>query len=78
VPVLVDQPFWADRLHRLGVAPPPLPMHELTADTLSDALRTCLDRPSYRERAADLARRIGGEDGAGAVLELLAQFDGTR
>jgi UDP:flavonoid glycosyltransferase YjiC (YdhE family) len=39
VPVLVDQPVWADRLHRLGVAPPPLPLHELTADTLTDALR---------------------------------------
>lgn len=25
VPVLVDQPFWADRLHHLGVAPHPLP-----------------------------------------------------
>ena len=78
VPVLVDQPFWAERLHRLGVAPPPLPMNELSTDTLTDALRACLERPSYRERAAVLARRIGAEDGAGAVLELLAQFDVSR
>jgi len=71
VPVLVDQPFWAERLHRLGVAPRPLPMAELTAETLADALRSCLERPAHRDRAAELAHRIGAEDGAGAVLELV-------
>jgi hypothetical protein len=35
VPVLVDQPFWAARLHRLGIAPHPLPLHELTTDALA-------------------------------------------
>ena len=74
VPVLVDQPFWADRLHRLGVAPPPLPMPELTAEALADALRTCVGRAAYRERAAELARRVGAEDGAGAVLSLVPEL----
>jgi UDP:flavonoid glycosyltransferase YjiC (YdhE family) len=78
VPVLVDQPFWADRLHRLGVAPHPLPMHELTADTLADALRSCLDRPGYRDRATGLARRVRAEDGASAVLSLITGLDGRR
>jgi sterol 3beta-glucosyltransferase len=78
VPVLVDQPFWADRLHRLGVAPQPLPLHELTADTLSDALRSCLDRSTYRDRAAELAGRIRAEDGAAVVLSLVARLDGER
>jgi len=74
VPVLVDQPFWADRLHRLGVAPRPLPLPELTADTLTDALRSCLDRSTYRDSAAQLARRIRAEDGPGAVLSVIAQL----
>ncbi|MEV4347484.1 glycosyltransferase [Actinoplanes sp. NPDC049596] len=68
VPVLVDQPFWADRLHRLGVAPRPLPMAELTAGELAAALRSCLDDPSYRERAADLGHRLRAEDGAAPVI----------
>jgi sterol 3beta-glucosyltransferase len=71
VPVLVDQPFWAARLHALGVAPAPLPMHELTAETLTDALRSCLDRPTYKEHAIELSSRIRAEDGAGSVLDLL-------
>jgi UDP:flavonoid glycosyltransferase YjiC (YdhE family) len=74
VPVLVDQPFWADRLHRLGVAPQPLPVHELTAETLTEALRSCLDRPTYRNRAAELARRIRADDGPGVVLSLITQL----
>lgn len=78
VPVLVDQPFWADRLHRLGVAPHPLPLHELTADTLTDALRSCLDRSSHRHRATELAHRIRAEDGPATVLSLITQLEGER
>ena len=68
VPVLADQPFWAHRLHDLGVAPEPVYFAKLTAETLSDALRECLGEPGYQERAASLARRIADEDGAAAVL----------
>jgi UDP:flavonoid glycosyltransferase YjiC (YdhE family) len=75
VPVLVDQPFWAARLHRLGVAPRPLPMDELTADTLTEALRSCLDRSNYRDRAAELGRRIRTEDGADPVLSLITELE---
>jgi UDP:flavonoid glycosyltransferase YjiC (YdhE family) len=52
-----------------------LPMHELTADALADALRSCLDGSSYRDRAAELGHRIRAEDGPGAVLSLIGQFD---
>ncbi|GGY82962.1 glycosyltransferase [Streptomyces nitrosporeus] len=68
VPVMADQPFWASRLHRLGVAPRPLPFQDLTAETLGDAITSCLAEPSYRHRATELARGIAAEDGAGAVL----------
>jgi UDP:flavonoid glycosyltransferase YjiC (YdhE family) len=78
VPVLVDQPFWADRLHSLGVAPHPLPLRELTADTLTDALRSCLDHPGHRDRATELARRIRAEDGPASVLSLITQLEGER
>jgi sterol 3beta-glucosyltransferase len=67
---VLDQPFWAARLHRLGVAPPPLPMSGLTADTLAGALRACLDEPAHRRRAAGLGRAIRAEDGAAPVLAL--------
>lgn len=68
VPVMADQPFWASRLHRLGVAPRPLPFRDLTAEALGSAITDCLSDPAHRRRAAALARRLAAEDGAGAVL----------
>ncbi|MGW7621188.1 glycosyltransferase [Streptomyces antimycoticus] len=68
VPAMADQPFWAARLHRLGVAPRPLPFDALTAESLGAAITTCLTEPALRRRAAELAHAIGAEDGAGAVL----------
>ncbi|MER6394941.1 glycosyltransferase [Kitasatospora sp. NPDC001603] len=68
VPVMADQPFWADRLHRLGVAPLVLPFEELSAEALGTAITACTTEPVHRSRAAELARRIATEDGAAAVL----------
>lgn len=64
VPVMADQPFWAARLHRFGVAPRPLPFHELTAE----AITACMADPAHRQRAVELARSIATEDGSAAVL----------
>ncbi|MEU4240584.1 glycosyltransferase [Actinoplanes sp. NPDC026619] len=68
VPRLADQPFWARRLHRLGVAPPPIP---LTADALVAALRAVTADPHYAARAQALSARINAEDGAAPVLDWL-------
>ncbi|WP_426367763.1 glycosyltransferase [Streptomyces sp. E-08] len=68
VPVMADQPFWAARLHGLGVAPRPLPFEDLTAAALGDAITACLSDPALRRRAAELARGIAAEDGSAAVL----------
>ncbi|WP_445516331.1 glycosyltransferase [Streptomyces sp. NEAU-174] len=68
VPAMADQPFWATRLHHLGVAPRPLPLADLTAESLGAAITTCLTAPALRHRAAELADAMGVEDGAEAVL----------
>ncbi|MEE4598667.1 glycosyltransferase [Streptomyces sp. DSM 41524] len=68
VPAMADQPFWSARLHRLGVAPRPLPLDELTAESLGAAIITCLTEPALRRRAAELAYALAEEDGTAAVL----------
>ncbi len=67
VPVLADQPFWAARLHALGVAPRPVPLPALTADRLAAALRTVTTDARLRDRAVEVSARITAEDGAGRV-----------
>jgi sterol 3beta-glucosyltransferase len=72
VPVLADQPFWARRLHELGVAPPPVPLSSLTADRLAAALRAVTADPHPAARAAALSARITAEDGTARLLDWLA------
>ncbi|WP_030442992.1 glycosyltransferase [Actinoplanes subtropicus] len=69
VPVLADQPFWARRLHDLGVSPAPVPMPALTADALAAALRRVTSNPHYAARAQALSARLGVEDGVGPILD---------
>nr|WP_296071249.1 glycosyltransferase [uncultured Actinoplanes sp.] len=75
VPVLADQPFWARRLHGLGVAPRPLPMPALTADRLADAIRAVRNNPHHAARAEAIAARVGAEDGVREILEWLRRVD---
>lgn len=71
VPYCLDQMFWARRMHRVGVAPPAIPRHKLTAGNLARAIRRALDVPAYRENAAALAEPIRGEDGLGQAAGIL-------
>jgi UDP:flavonoid glycosyltransferase YjiC (YdhE family) len=67
VPVLADQPFWARRLHELGIAPPPLPLPQLTAARLEGALRAALSNPHHAARAQALSARLATEDGVAPI-----------
>lgn len=72
VPVAADQPFWAARQLRLGVSPAVVPRKGLSAERLAVALRAAVSEPRHRDRAAEVAARIRGEDGAGRVVAALA------
>ena len=69
VPLAADQPFWAQRLVRLGVSPAALPFDRLDESALAEALQAVTGRPSFAERAREVARRIADEDGAGSVVD---------
>jgi sterol 3beta-glucosyltransferase len=74
VPFMVDQPFWAQRLRGLGVAPEVIPFRRLTADRLAAALTEATGNPQYRQRATEVAGRLAREDGALGVLRVLEQL----
>ncbi|HEX2313142.1 MAG TPA: glycosyltransferase [Thermomonospora sp.] len=66
-----DQPSWSQWMHRIGVAPPPVPQSRLTAHRLAAALRRALGDPGLRRRAASLGERIRAEDGPAAAVRAL-------
>jgi vancomycin aglycone glucosyltransferase len=71
VPHLLDQFPWAARLAKRGLAPPPLHRKALTSKALSARIRQALEDATMRERAAGLAKRLAGRDGAAAAADLL-------
>jgi sterol 3beta-glucosyltransferase len=73
VPFIADQPFWAERVYRLGVATRPIPRRQLTAENLAAAITTAVTDPSLRARAADLGARIRTEDGVGNAVQIVRQ-----
>lgn len=73
-----EQLMWAGRLHGLGVAPAPLHQRDLTADALTDALRTAVTDPGIARAAARLAERTAGERGAVQAVRVLEQTAARR
>jgi UDP:flavonoid glycosyltransferase YjiC (YdhE family) len=71
VPHVGDQRYWADRLHRLGVAPAPQLVKELRAARLADATLAAAADPAMRERAQALAERLAEEDGVSSAVSAI-------
>ena len=70
VPHLLDQFYWSERMHRLGVSPAPFSRPRLDARRLAEALRWCL-RPEPLVRAQALASGLR-TDGVERAVALLA------
>ena len=70
VPHVGDQPFWAARLHRLGVAPAPVPVGKVTAETVVRSIQAATTE-RVRAAAAALAPRVAAEGGVERAVELL-------
>lgn len=70
VPHMVDQFFWAHRLHLLGAAPAPLPRRRLGVGVLAERLEEAL-RPAPVQAARALAEQLRAEDGLAAAVRVI-------
>jgi len=77
VPHIGDQPFWADRLRRLGAAPPSISPRRLDATTLADRLRTAATSVQVGAAADNLQRRMEGENGLAEAVRLIEEAAST-
>jgi sterol 3beta-glucosyltransferase len=78
VPFAGDQPFWADRLRRAGVAPAAVNPHRPDARAIATAIAFA-DRADVRTRAAHLGKAMAEETGpATAVAHLEALTAGAQ
>ncbi|MEU1124025.1 glycosyltransferase [Streptomyces sp. NPDC005899] len=74
VPVTADQPFWAGRLATLGAATAAIPFRALTAGRLADSLDRVVGERAHSRAAAQAARHVVTEDGAGQALEVVRRM----
>jgi sterol 3beta-glucosyltransferase len=75
-PFLVDQPYWGERVHALGVGSKPIPQKSLTVAKLAKAIREVTTDQTIRQNAETLGTQIRQEDGianAIAIIERVAQ-----
>lgn len=74
VPFMGDQPFWGQRVARLGVGPAPIPRKELSAARLGEAIQSAVSDGEMGRRAADLGREIRAEDGVAAAVGIIERY----
>ena len=71
---IFDQHYWAALAQDLNCAGPAIPYSQLTADSLTAALRATLSNESYRERARDLSVKVRAEQGTQKACSLGEQL----
>lgn len=71
VPFFADQPWWGDRVKKLGVGPAPIPRKKLSAENLAKAIDLACNDSQMRTVAADLGRQISGEDGVARAIDVI-------
>ncbi|MEA5116126.1 MAG: glycosyltransferase [Propionicimonas sp.] len=70
VPITMDQPFWADRLHRLGVAAKPLNPRRPDVELVRQAA-VLVESDGVRHRATRLAALLAADPGPQAAVAYL-------
>jgi UDP:flavonoid glycosyltransferase YjiC (YdhE family) len=71
--MMVDQPYWARRLHGLGVATAPLPFDRLVASSLAERDTEAVTDTAMGARARSLAESVKTESGAAPVIEWVSR-----
>ncbi len=74
VPFFSDQPFWGDRVMKLGTSPPPIPKAKLTVEDLATAIKIAVRDPTMAKQANAIAQKIQAEDGVKQAIEIISSY----
>ena len=74
VPFFADRPAWGKTLQTLGVAPPPIPIKELTAKKLSEAIDIAVTNPDLKAKAIKIAADLESENGVKSATKVVQKY----
>jgi sterol 3beta-glucosyltransferase len=77
VPHTLDQPIWGALARAVGSASAVIPIADLTARRLADAIHQACE-PAWRARAAAFGLRMRDEDGVATACDLIEQLAARR
>jgi UDP:flavonoid glycosyltransferase YjiC (YdhE family) len=78
IPFVADQPFWAQQVYKLGVAPKPIRRSALNEKRLSYALRIAVNDKVLRKKARELGHFIRGENGIATAIDIIHEHLGIK
>jgi UDP:flavonoid glycosyltransferase YjiC (YdhE family) len=71
VPHILDQYYWAQRVHSLRLGPLPVNRGRLSVPALASAIRSAIDTSEYAENSKALSRILQQRNGAAETIRLL-------
>ncbi|MEO0926693.1 MAG: nucleotide disphospho-sugar-binding domain-containing protein, partial [Cyanobacteria bacterium J06643_13] len=74
IPFFADQPGWGKKLEVLGVAPPSIPITDLTTEKLTASLTTVTTNSKMQQNARAIAARLQQEDGVAEAIAVIKNF----
>ncbi|TDV47973.1 glycosyltransferase [Actinophytocola oryzae] len=74
IPAVFDNPFWAARMHALGVSGPPVPLTALTEESLTASVAIALGDHRLRDRAVELGVLMAEETGLATAADLVERW----
>lgn len=77
VPFFGDQPFWGDRVMKLGSSPSPIPKAQLTTDRLAAAITTAVTNPVMQQQATAIGMAIRAEKGVQQAIAVMEHYLAT-
>lgn len=77
-PFMGDQPFWGERVEKLGVGVKTSPQKKLTTEELATAIRTATTDMAMQGKAAALGENIQAEDGIANAISTIEKIMGSH
>lgn len=71
MPLAIDQFFWGERIHKIGVGPKPIPQRVLNAEKLANAIQESLQDNNMRVKAKAVSARLDTENGIQAAVRVI-------
>lgn len=74
IPFFGDQPFWGERVYKIGAGPRPIARKDFSADTLDQAIRQAVQDPAINRTAAALGEAICRDNGPQEACRIIDRF----